>query len=109
MNKIKKMNKERALDLGNKVMNEIGFDWWDRNDERGVTARLITSAMDTEFGEDYWLISFPYGKEDYGENVRYHISILDASEIAKNISFRNGFVKLGIDADGKYFIAERRP
>jgi hypothetical protein len=104
------MNKEQALEIGHQVMNEIGFSWWDKTDEAGVLTYSIKKGEDDDFfGEDHWVVSFPYGKEDYGENVRYYLSILDASQIAKSITFRNGFIKLGIDANGKYFIEERRP
>jgi hypothetical protein len=103
------MTKENAIEVGHNVMNNIGFDWWDREDKDGVTAVFISKEKDGMYKDDWWLVSFPYGKEDYGENVHYMISIINSTEVAKDISFRNDFVKLGIDANGKYFIAERRP
>jgi hypothetical protein len=101
---------QNILKLGSKVLEDIGYDsFWDKTDEEGPRATFIDKDKKLSFEEEHWLVSFPYGKEDYGENVRYIITINDFSEKAINISYRNGFIKLGYDEEkDKYFIAEKR-
>lgn len=91
-------------------MQDIGYNtFWDKNDKEGPRTIFIDENKKLDFEEEHWLVSFPYGKEDYGENVRYIITLEDISEKAINISYRNGFIKLGYDeANDKYYTAERR-
>lgn len=104
------LTEKKAIEIGHKVMKDINYDsFWDKNDKEGPRASFIDDNKKLDFEEEHWLVSFPYGEEDYGENVRYIITLEDASEKAINISYRNGFIKLGYDeTNDKYFIAERR-
>jgi len=104
------LTKEQALAIGFQVMKDIKYDHWDKEDKEGPNAILIDTKKDPFAEEDYWLVSFPFGKEDYGENERYLIEISSVIKIAKDISYRNGHINLGYNVeDDKYFIEERRP
>lgn len=109
-NKIMNLTEQQALEIGYKVMQDIGYDsFWDKKDKEGPRTTFINKDKLIYEDEEYWIVSFPYGKEDYGENVRYMINVYDISKKAINISYRNGFIKLGYDeTNDKYFIAERR-
>lgn len=104
--------KEYAIALGEKVLRDIGY--WG-GDVETPSARFDAGEF-IVIGENTWLVSFPYGAEDYGKdvdgrsNASRHITIFDSDGIAKNISYRNGYVELGYnEEEDKYFIAERRP
>jgi len=107
---IMNLTKESAIEIGLKVMNDIEYDWWDKEDENGPRAIFIDSKTNPLDDEEYWIVAFPYGKEDYGENIEYLIRVNNDSKIAINIVYRNGFIKLGFgETSEKYYISERRP
>lgn len=99
------MTKEQAFGLGKKVMEDIGFDY-DANTE--ISLRYIEKG-DYE-KNNRWLVSFPYGIEDFGKYIHAHLSINDDLQKAARISYRNGSVSLGYDEENdKYFVEEQRP
>ena len=102
------LTEKQAIEIGHKVMSEIGYDsLWDKS--QSVTGVFIDKTKLIYEDEEYWIVGFPYGKEDYGENVEFMISINNISKKDVNISYRNGFILLGYDTEkDKYFIAERR-
>lgn len=101
------LTKEKAIALGIKIMKDISF-LFDESDL--INANYIDKSDTPVFPDDSWLISFQYGKEDYGKNVGAHLTIDNKSKIGTEISFRNGFISLGYDEEkGKYFVKEKRP
>ena len=104
------LTEKQALEIGHKVMIDIGYDsFWDKEDQEGPRTTFIDESKLIYEDEEYWIVSFPYGKEDYGENIRYMVNVYNTSKRAINISYRNGFILLGYDEiNDKYYIAERR-
>ncbi|WP_312769261.1 hypothetical protein [Epilithonimonas sp.] len=100
------LTKEEALALGIKIMTDINF-LYDVNAEIGV--KYIEKGEYQEYNK--WLISFPYGLEDFGRYIYGFIDINDDSKIAKRkISIRNGSINLGYDEEkDKYFVQSKRP
>lgn len=103
---------EYALQLGEKVLRDIEF--WD-DDIEMPTARLDEGEY-LHIGENTWLVSFPYGAEDYGTDnndkrrASMHVTIFDDDGIATSVSYRNGNVRLKYnEEEDKYYIEEQRP
>lgn len=100
------LTEEQALKLGKKVMSDIGFEY-DQKDE--ITTKYDDGKI-LEQGINIWLVSFQYGKEDYGRNVGVNVSIYDNEKLAVSVSYRNGFIALGYNAEkDKYFVKSKRP
>jgi len=103
---------EYVLELGKKILKDIEF--WEDDIEK-PSARFDDGKY-LHIGENSWLVSFPYGAEDYGTDntgksrASMHITIFDDDGIATSVSYRNGYVKLKYNTeDDKYSIAEQRP
>ena len=80
------------------------------------TVKYFDTTPTLAIPNESWLVSFPYGAEDYGRDANgisyasLMITIFDDDGIATSISYRNGYVKLGYNIEeDKYFIVERRP
>lgn len=100
------MTKEEALNEGIKVMEDIGF-LYNSNDNINVKSDNGEYLLK---GKNTWLISFHYGLEDYGKNVGAHVMIMDETGRGVDISYRNGYIKLGYDEENdKYFVEEQSP
>lgn len=104
--------KENVLEIGEKVLRDIEF-WND--DIENPNARYDKGEY-LHIGENTWLVSFPYGAEDYGTDsngksrASMHITIFDDDGIATNVSYKGGNVKLDYNIEkDKYIIKEQRP
>ncbi|SEC42306.1 hypothetical protein SAMN04489761_2951 [Tenacibaculum sp. MAR_2009_124] len=102
-----------ALKIGEKVLRDIKF--WD-DDIETPTAKYIKKGLTLVFPENAWLVSFPYGKEDYGTDINdrsratIHVTIFDDDGIATSISYKNGYIKLGYNTgEENYYVKEQRP
>ena len=99
-----KLTEQKAIEIDKKVMEEIGFTY----DKEDLISAVVDEGKVMFIGVNIWIISFMYGKEDYGRNVDANMIILDDTGMARSINMRNSAIDLGYK-NGKYFIKERRP
>jgi hypothetical protein len=104
---------EYALQIGWKVLKDIEF--WD-DDIEAPSTKYVKKSISLAFPENIWLVSFPYGAEDYGTDsnkrsrASMHVTVFDDDGISTSVSYRNGHVKIGYNiTEDKYFIEEQRP
>ncbi|NML69833.1 hypothetical protein HHL23_08485 [Chryseobacterium sp. RP-3-3] len=100
------LTEEEALALGIKVMSDINFNY-DNNVK--VDARYLEKGKYYDF--NCWLLSFPYGFEDFDRYIYGNLMIDDDTGVVKkSISIRNGSITIDYNEEkDKYFIIEKRP
>ncbi|KFF22363.1 MULTISPECIES: hypothetical protein [unclassified Chryseobacterium] len=100
------LTEEDALAIGLKVMSDINFNY-DNN------AKIDVKYLERGKYHDFncWLLSFPYGFEDFDRHIYGNLMIDADTGIVKNdISIRNGSIVIEYNEDkDKYFIIEKRP
>ncbi|NAS31514.1 hypothetical protein GTQ40_11065 [Flavobacteriaceae bacterium R38] len=103
---------EYALQIGKKVLKDT--ELWDT--DVGAPSVRFDDGKYLHIGENTWLVSFPYGAEDFGRDdngksrASMHVTIFDDDGIATSVSYRNGNVRLDYDKENdKYSIKEQRP
>lgn len=99
------LTEEKAIQLGKKIMTDINFNY---DEEAKITAKFVDESDEAlVIPNKSWLVSFPYGYEDFGRHVRGHLIILDENMTGVDISIRNGSIKLDYNADeDKYYVKE---
>lgn len=90
-----KLTKDEVIEKGKKIMNDINFSF---DIEKEITARFDAGEY-MMIGVNSWLVSFPYGYEDFGRFAYKHLILLDDTGIGAEISTKNGTFKLAYNSD----------